>query len=472
MLFWFKNSGGLINSIFVFIFCLLFSAYSPQAAFSQLVSSVSGKYKSDGVYNLIIISVNALRADHLGCYGYSRNISPNIDELARDSIIFDRAIAPSYWTLPSLVSLFTSKYVCAHNVHSRGSKLNDNDQTLAQILKMYGYATAAFTCGLDTAKTYGLNRGFEVYGDYRGPEVVGSISDIMPQAENWLNENKNKRFFLFLQSYDTHPPYRDFGEKGSAKSYQGVFKRIAVDYNNLKNINGTNFYCKGRTFKLDKGDIDYITLRYDDCISYVDSYIGKLLIILKQLKLSHNTIIILCSDHGEELGERGTFNRFGNQNLYQEVARVPLIIHHPSLKEKGSRFSRPVELVDIMPTILDILGVPLAHELQGKSLAELIKNKNDAPVKKYAISEASDNKWMILRDDGWKLIYSSGSMELYDLNDDPGETRNLAKKNTDMQVSLMKAFFSWRQQHKKEKTDNYLKLEPELIENLRRAGYW
>jgi arylsulfatase A-like enzyme len=423
-------------------------------------------------YNVVIISVNALRADHLGCYGYSRATSPHIDAFARESIIFDRAIAQSYWTLPSLVSLFTSKYISAHNVDSRDTKLGTKDKTLASVLKIYGYATAGFTCGLDTASAYGLHKGFDVYNVYNGNNVVGSFADVVPRAVKWLNENKDKKFFLFLQSYDAHPPYSQRVKARFSQGYKGVLQKYRLGYNALKNINGNLLISRGSRIELSAQDLEYITSRYDDCIEYLDGYIGKFLAVLEELRLSSNTIVVFCADHGEELGERGTFNRFGNQNLYQEVLRVPLIIRYPALKEKGRRESALAESVDIMPTILELLAIPSGHELQGKSLAPLVNSSVDTPVHTYVFSEASKNKWMILSANGWKLLYSPEKIELYNLNDDPRESCNVIEENAGLQVSLMKEFFFWREHHKEDKADNYLKLDPELIEKLRSAGYW
>lgn len=458
------------NFYIVFLVCFSQVLFLSHAA----ITSDSGvnKHEESGGYNVVVISVNALRADHLGCYGYSRSTSPNIDAFARNSVIFDRAISQSYWTLPSLVSLFTSQYVCAHNVDSRGAKLEEKTKTLAEVLKMYGYATAGFTCGLDTSAAYGLNKGFDVYSVYGGSKVVGSISSILPKAVKWLDRNKDKKFFLFLQSYDVHPPYRNCAKGRFSRGYEGILKRLPLDYTMLKNIDGSTLHFKGRQIKLNAEDMGYIIGRYDDCIEYVDGYIGTLLAALEQLKLSAKTIVILCADHGEELGERGTFNRFGNQNLYQEVLRVPLLIQHPAIKEKGRRISALAEMVDIMPTILELLRIPPGHELQGKSLVRLIRGGTNTSVHRYAISEASKNKWMILGDDGWKLVYSPQRSQLYNLNADPQESHNLIGENADVQVSLMKELFFWRERHKKETADNYLKLDPELIEKLRRAGYW
>jgi arylsulfatase len=198
--------------------CVLF-LFIPGLSFGE-----TGEKNKDDKYNVIIIVVSALRADHLGCYGYRRNTSFNIDKLAKESVVFERAVSQSYWTLPSLASILTSKFVSWHNVYSRDAKLGGAEKTLAEILRIYGYKTAAFTCGLDTAAAYGLNKGFDVYDVYDGNKTMGSFSDTIPKAVEWLNKNKNQEFFLLLHSYDVHPPYNSCAENYFDKGYKGVFE--------------------------------------------------------------------------------------------------------------------------------------------------------------------------------------------------------------------------------------------------------
>lgn len=434
-------------------------------------SASENNNSDDAGYNVVLIVITALRADHLGCYGYSRGTSVNIDKLAKEGIIFKQAITQSFWTLPSLVSILTSKFVIAHNVNSRKTKLDKNEKTLAEILKIYGYNTAAFTCGLDTSAVYGVNRGFDTYSVYQGNRPMGSFSDIMPQAVSWLGGNK--KFFLFLQSYDVHPPYNDYREYSFDKDYKGIFDNSQLSYNELKGISGQGFYTESRRLSLEPKDIIHIISRYDDCIKYADGFIGRFIEELKRLNLYDKTIIILAGDHGEELGERGTFNRFGNQNLYQEVIRVPLIIKYPSIRLKTKKIDSLVETVDIMPTILDLLHIPIEHNLQGKSLVPLIEKDADRVINKYAVAEASRNKLVIVRNDGWKLLYSPSGNELYNINVDPLERNNLIGQKLDVQVSLMKELFFWRQRYEKEDSPGgYINLSSESIEKLREAGYW
>jgi arylsulfatase A-like enzyme len=464
------TKGCFTNIILTLLFyCNLLLLFAPR---SSLAADI-GKNSSNGhiEYNVVMIIVSALRSAHLGCYGYSRNTSPNIDRLAQDGISFDQAIAQSYWSLPSLVSIFTSKFVCAHQVNTRNKKLGEGEKTLAEILNSHGYATAAFVCGLDTSTEYGLDKGFDAYDVYSGDDAVGSLSNMVPRAIRWLNENKNKNFFLFLHSYDVHPPYKCSDENSFDRDYKGIINSMRLDYSTLKRINGGVLHLEGQDISLGAEDMNHIISRYDDGIRRADRFIGRLIDELKRLKLYDKTIIVLCADHGEELGERGTFNRFGNQNLYQEVIRVPLIIKYPSLQLTGRRIRSLVALVDLTPTLLDLLDIPQDHDLQGVSMVPLIRT--DTALHRYVCSEASKGKWSILRDDGWKLLYTPQKRELYNINDDPSEGNNLSGRELDVEVSLMKEFFLWRERHKKNKReDNYIELNAQLIEKLKKAGYW
>jgi len=457
------NRAGLFN-------CLAILLIIPSVA---LAGNKDNGNSGDNKYNIVVVVINALRADHLGCYGYARQTAPNIVKFSQDSIVFERAIAQSYWTLPNLASLFTSKFLSTHNLDSRDKRLNTNEATLAEILKAYGYSTAAFTCGLDTASAYGLNEGFDIYNEYQGEEPVGSFMDAMPKAVSWLNKNKDGKIFLFLHSYDTHPPYKNSVENYFDQAYKGIFSGPPLDYTMLKNINGKLYSPPGGQVNLSGEDIKHIINRYDDCIKYADKFFGNLIDELKRLGLYDKTIVILCADHGEELGDRGTFNRFGNRNLYQEVIRVPLIIRYPQIQPKGKKIHSLVGMIDLMPTVLDLLHIPLKHDLEGVSLAAIIKTEKDIPVHDYVISQASADRWAILRNDGWKLLYCAQKSELYNINNDPLERANLIERNPDVHIALMKDFLSWRSLHEdKNKADNLIKLDPKLIENLKKAGYW
>jgi arylsulfatase A-like enzyme len=455
-----------VRIVILFFSCLLFIPYPVLAAESQ----------GQGKHNLILIVINSLRPDHLSLEGYPRATSPQIDILAKESIYFDQAFSQSCWTLPSLATIFTSQYLSSHKLDARDKKIGPEKRTFTQILKGNGYATNAFTCGLDAAAVYGLEKGFDRYDVYSGSKPVGVFSDMLPKVKCSLRENKDKKFFLFLHSYDTHPPYRYNQGESFDKGYKGIFKDLSMDYNTFKGIKDHAFYQKGKHVRISEEDSGHIIACYDDAIRQADNFIGSLIAELKALSLYDKTVIILCSDHGEELGERGTFNRFGNQNLYQEVVRVPLLIRYPGIPEnlRGRRIRSLAGLVDIAPTALSLLGISSAGDgFQGISLRSFMERPSDKEKRKSMVSEASRDKWMLLRSDGWKLVHSPGKNELYDLNSDPGEKVNLVEKKPQVLVDMLQESLTWRQAHYDDRqADNRIEFDPKLIDNLRKSGYW
>lgn len=439
--------------------------------FTYAASAPSG---NDQQFNVVLMSLNAVRADHLGIYGYKRNTSPNIDKLAEEALIFDQAIAQSHWTLPSQASIFTSRYVHSHGVYERTEKLSEKELTLPEILKIYNYKTAAFVGGLDMVAAYGLNQGFDYYFDNTKGKPMSSFKEIIPPAIEWLRENKDNKFFLFIQGYDVHAPYHQPApyEDMHEPDYNGIINQLHLDYHLLKNIHKDTLLFEGKRIKLSKEDINHIIAHYDAGISYVDKFIGELLKEINQSNLSDKTILIITSEHGEELSDHGGFDRFGQKNLYEEVIRIPLIIKHPYIE--GRRFTNQVQHIDILPTILDFLGIPINKEAQGLSLAPLIEGQAiKKEFNRYVYSEASPNKWAT-RTRQWKLLYNHGDYELYNLQEDRAETDNLFSQRPELVYELAQTFLEWRKITKVDRSfDNQrIELSEEMKKNLREAGYW
>ncbi|MCK9594446.1 MAG: sulfatase [Candidatus Omnitrophica bacterium] len=434
----------------------------------------SRAYPAGPKYNIVIIVVNALRTDYMGCYGSRQGNTPNIDSLAAEGALFDNAISQSYWTLPSMVSLLTSKYVSAHGVNSRNNRIATNERTLTEVLKKNGFDTAAFTCGLDTVDKYGLEKGFDRYFYYQGPRPVGSLGDILPEIKKWLALPRNEYFFALIHSYDLHPPYdKELLNAQLNNAYSGILAGSALDYGLLRRIKGGCLDMDGIKSPLGPADLEYIKALYSSGIRRADAYVGELISGIKNAGLYDETIIILCADHGEELGERGTFDRFGNQNLYQEVVHVPLIIRLPSTKFRGIRIRSLVGLIDLMPTILDLQNIGNTAAIDGLSIAPLLKDPRARSTRKFLLAEGQKHKWALLRPNGWKLIFNKGENRLYNLNTDPRELRDLNQSKKHLTFLMLRDFLDWRQLFKKHSTNgNQVILDPEMIKNLKKAGYW
>jgi len=400
--------------------------------------------------NVILISVDTLRADHLGSYGYTRNTSQNIDRLANEGILFRNAFSQSLQTLSSHMSIFTSLYPGKHRIiyfaslypqadevtrSEENESLNTSIKTLPEILKLFGYKTTLFA---QNQPALDLNRGFGRGFDDIHPEGLEKDSD-WDAVYNWIDNNSKSKFFMFLYTNRVHDPYvvpspfvklYDPDYEGSIISEQNEFlERIAklnlTGYNSIR-----QFYWQFVNTS-NKNDVNHLIALYDAALTCcVDPSIGKLIDKLNELRIDNKTVIILTSGHGEAFGERGTFF---HMSLHREVLHVPLIIKIPNSDSKT--IESQVQSIDIMPTILDILGITIQYDIQGKSLMPLIRNKTKI------INEYTYGYWpsmFSVRSDEWKLIkYHNGKLELFDIKNDPEEQVNVAEEYPDV-VKYMK----------------------------------
>lgn len=409
--------------------------------------------------NVILISIDTLRADHLGCYGYSRNTSPNIDKIAEDGVLFKNNFAQSFNTLPSHMSIFTSLYPSTHGViNVYEDKLDNSTKTITQILNLYGYHTAWFGVTDDPHLnlTIGFERGFdEIHSNY-----LWNYSDWREPYE-WINKNSNKKFFIFLHTYRVHDPYTPPSpyDKLFDPDYQGkivgeeekFYSELEKYHSQLNPSDPEREFYWQFVNKTDEKDIKHIIALYDGQIAFADTFIKGLLIEMENSKISGNTIIIITADHGEEFGEHGNFL---HEDLHDEVLHTPLIIRIPGVKNKI--VDSQVQSIDIMPTVLDILGIPIPHEAQGKSLLPLILGK----VKQS--DEYTYGYWpgtISIRSDEWKLIinkkgfgpaeistkptFTGDVYELYDIQTDSIEKFDVAQVHPEVVSNLKDKINNW-----------------------------
>ncbi len=395
-----------------------------------LVSCSSGDLKHQ---NIILISIDDLRADHLGCYGYNRDTSPNIDSLARDNILFAKCYIHQAWTLPSHISMLTSLYPITHGVDMRHS-LDSAIVTLAEILKNEDYITMGFASGgAWTDAKYGFSRGFKIYYSGKSKESAEDKSTLIREH---LETHKGEKLFLFLHYFDVHsgfnklpydapPPFNNlFSHKYHGDFQGGVGATFASEH--LKYVNTHNI-------TLERKDLDYIISLYDNGIAYMDKCIGDLFEMLKSMDLFDNSLIIITADHGEEFQEHG-YMLHSNPYDYEEIMHVPLVMKLPQAgddfksRKSGNVIDGLVESIDMMPTILDLLGIK-GPRMQGKSLIGLIKG--DDKGKEYVFGFGSNGS-VFIRSERWKMLNDSGLKEgrfkLFDLNSDPMERVNLIDK--------------------------------------------
>jgi len=436
--------------------------------------------------NVILICLDTLRADHLGCYGYPRKTSPNIDSFAADSTLFFNAYSSSPWTLPSHVSLFTSSSGVRHQVYYHDDKIDPSLVTLADILRQNHFSCPGFTGGGFVSAAYGFSRGFDVYREGEGGVFHQNSSELVYQiVSRWLERNGDKNFFMFIHTYQPHDPY------ACPYPYKTMFLDDKPKWRHL-NFSGYLGGKEGIYRKLPEKERQNVIGLYDGEIRYADERLVKpLLEKLKEMNLYDQTMVIFTSDHGEEFYDHGSW--LHGQNLYDESLKVPLIIKFPESKFAGKRVESMVRLIDIMPTILEELGIDFSdYELEGESLLPLLKK--EAPQDRVFLADVGNNvlnshvpQKMTINFGKYKLILnkefsrqdlrfflfpppSIPSVELYDLAQDPDEKKNIASEKRNLVAQLTKKIEEIYQQARKRKEEK-VKIDEELMKELKALGY-
>ncbi|MFN2426686.1 MAG: sulfatase [Candidatus Binatia bacterium] len=324
--------------------------------------------------NVVVVLVDTLRSDHLGCYGYSRDTSPNIDRLASSGYVFDAAIAQSSWTAPSVASLFTSLYPSVHGVVRWGSTVAPELETLAEVLQKRGLKTAGFSANMAFVNPEkGFDQGFDVFevltrrarADESKEKIFGKVaseaSTVTDRAIRHLDEVGGQPFFLYVHYIDPHTPYNapaPYRERFVTESV-GVVRK---SHDDLFAISGT--------ISAGDDDVPHLIELYDGEIAYTDAQIGRLLGHLEDAGLMERTLVVITSDHGEEfLEHRGWVH---GTTLYREQVQVPLIVRMPDGAGGGRRIAEPIELVDVGPSLLEQHGAPDHRRTQGHSFASLM----------------------------------------------------------------------------------------------------
>ncbi len=486
------------------------------------MDALSGKISFSKKYqgcNLLLVSITNIGASHMSLYGYGRPTTPLLDDWAKDALVFDNAFTHASWTLPVAVTLFSSLYPYAHQVFVRSFKnvLDASVRTLPEILRDNGYRTAAFTGGLDYNPGFSHMRGFQ---DAPENPTFSSFKTTIPQAQKWLAENRGKRFLLFVHGYDAHCPFLP------DRPFQGTFsdlrgKTLHVDAKRCvrglrmgeaeyeaEYAGGCPQFPKkekcpddmGKKVRLTKDDVDFLGDSYDEKVLETDSLVGGFLRSLAPGLLA-KTIVVVYSEHGEMFAKHGRFGRAGTRRgtSYDDILHVPLIIKFPGAPAR--RISGLVGLVDLMPSLLDALGLPAPEGLQGKSLASLAET--GAPANRYVFSGAPYNTQGLvdntfdywsraesIRDERWKLIYENAvslqearkgdrgqgekeTVELYDIAADPEETRDASGAHPDIAASLREKLLEWgRRVSAVGRIPTTKTMPDELLRQARKRGYW
>ncbi len=443
---------------------------------------------SSGSPNIVLISIDSLRPDHLGAYHYAKPVSPAIDALAGDGVVFDNAYSTSSWTLPAHMSMLTGLICGRHRVYYEGDRLDPGIPTLAEKLRERGYATGAVTGAGFVSSFYGFSKGFDGYGMAQGglldAELAGSGGK---EAVEWLGRNSDKPFFLFLHTYQVHYPYK------SPDPYPERF--LGRDSSGKKFVVQRELGASGELFNVfSEAERDNIVGLYDAGIRYTDDALIKPVVdALRGLGVYDRTLIVVASDHGEEFFDhRGWTHTHG---VYDELLRIPLILKMPGSKFKGRRLEPIVRITDLMPTILETAGVPFGEaSISGRSLTPILKGREKADRVFLAEfgGDAVDShvpQRVATNEGRRKLIlnqpYSKPQIaffqtrppqpppvELYDLGADPGERTNIADRPAE--TPILRGLILRAQKAAAlipEKTEERSKIDRALKDQLRALGY-
>lgn len=390
--------------------------------------------------NAVLIVLDTLRADRLSAYGAERPTSPRIDAFAEQGVLFEHAVTNAPWTLPAMVGMLSGSYPSTA-VYRNGLR-----RSLVENLREAGWSTAAFTEGGFVSRSFGLELGFEDFHEYeydaeeeeQGATTPGEIEDTFARAQAWLAGNSARPFFLLVHTFETHAPYRrlDFArdlDRGRlAETFEVKFE----------------MGVKGERLALTPDELAYVRALYDGGVAVADRFVGGLLDTLDALGLADETLVVVTSDHGEDLGHRNPWDAGSHgHSLYDELLLVPLVLHDPARPYPVSRVSQQVRVVDVVPTILEILGVPAPPDLHGRSLVPLMTGEETADRVAWVrrpVRPGWDGPLLRgLRTGHHKLIVSGANagdgpqVELYELEVDPAERNNLAQSDPALRNELV-----------------------------------
>jgi len=397
--------------------------------------------------SFILISIDSLRPDHLGCYGYARETSPTLDRLAREGTLFETAWSSTSWTLPAHAALFTSLPDRVHGCYDGDRWLARNRTTVAEAFKDAGYETVGFFSGPYLHPNYGLSQGFGSYHDCtsysdktiallqgKAPENAESPLDlcfkditndiVLESVTRWLDERPGGPFFMFIHMWDVHyeyippPPYDTLfdpdhrGKTVSPVYPEGVNLRAAVSTRQPRSL-------------------EHLKSLYDGEIRWTDDTLARLFAKLKAIGHFDDTVIVVTADHGEAFGEHGVLGH--HYTLFEEEVRIPLIIRYPPSVPAGRRVREVAHITDIAPTLLSLASLPPMPHARGRDLTPLLRANpapwTETPVLSELLNPLVTGRQMALRTKRWKLarLIDTGHVTMFDLEKDPGEQRPLSE---------------------------------------------
>ena len=374
--------------------------------------------------NVILISLDTLRADHVGAAGYSRDTTPNLDRLATEGTLFLNNYSQAPNTAPSHTSILTSLYPSVHGVFKHGQVLDPEVETLPEVFQQAGYRTAAFT--QLNGETY--KQGFDRYHILESPPNAGKGLKDTQVIQEWISESSDQPFFLFVHSYDVHLPYSPPGRfiDRFASGYDGPLP-VWIHREDIHQINSGEL-------ELTERDYQYVVDLYDAELYRADEILGTLFDHVRQTGIWDDTLILVFSDHGEEFGEHGIYGKH-TYSLYNELLRTPLILRGPGVPG-GKKVTQPTRNIDIGPTLLRLAGLEPSESFMGEDLQPVWKGRERVP--REVVAERRVDR--ILIRNNYKY-FSDG--RLFDLSLDPTEQTDIAANHPEIALDMQEGLDGW-----------------------------
>lgn len=404
--------------------------------------------------NIVLLTVDSLAANHLGCYGYKRETSPFLDSLANENVLAERFYTPAVPTHPSYTTLLTGQYPISHNIVSQGGRaeISRDAPSLPELFLQAGYVT----CAVDNLwrQRYWFGRGFEYIID---PSTRGNrlhtieCDELNQRAIPWLQSHADDPFFLYMHYWDPHWPYL------AREKYRHLFySGNPTDPNNHSLDRWWDDYmgtvARDTWLKTPQGpitDANYVTALYDQQIRRLDDGMRDIITAIDHLGIAGQTLIVFLADHGESMTEHDVF--YDHTGLHDTVLHVPLIVRLPGRVQSGVRLPQMLQHVDVAPTLLEAAGLPIPDSLEGRSFWKLATGEEQAGGYDAIISmECSWRACWSIRTDRYKYFLGrepdeDGNIlrELYDLESDPGEERNIVAADPETAAALEAQLEAW-----------------------------
>lgn len=388
--------------------------------------------------NVILVSMDALRWDVTGISGNKKGLTPNLDAFAEEAVVFKQAVAAAPWTLPSHMSVWTARWPSVHGVTNKlkllsqdqmvPTQLSPGIETFSDHLIRDGWIAGGFTGGAGVQGTYGFGRDFDTYLDDR---YFAGMDYSMPAALEWLQKNRDKRFFLFLHGYDSHGQYAlpESTIQTIAADYQGALDGSVEEQARLRELGLDAIESPGDppdlTETLSSDDVRFLKALYEAKVRDADQRVGTFMTQLRAMDLLDHSVVALISDHGDEFMERGALDH--GTSLYEEQLHVVMMIRFPGFARRQD-IEQPVRLIDLFPTIFDAMGLEGPVGVDGRSLLPLMRAGSlEIPV--YAETDYRlfvHQRMVRLGDRKLILDLADGEKELYDLAQDPSESDDIS----------------------------------------------